>query len=47
MDLRVMAAVTAGITIERLAPAERVARVTGGVVIAAGLFAIARAATLS
>ena len=38
MDLRVMAVVTAAITLERLAPAgERVARVTGGVVIAAGL----------
>ena len=44
MDLRAMAAVTAAITIERLAPAgERVARAVGAVVVAAGLFLIARA----
>ncbi len=47
MDLRVMAAVAAAITVERLAPAgERVARATGAVVIGAGLFLIARAAGL-
>jgi predicted metal-binding membrane protein len=45
MDLRVMTAVTAAITIERLAPAgERVARAIGAVVVAAGLCLIARAA---
>ena len=45
MDLRAMAVVTAAITIERLAPAgERVARVIGVVVVAAGLLLIARAA---
>jgi predicted metal-binding membrane protein len=39
--------VTAAITVERLAPAgERVARVTGAVVVAAGLLLIARAAEL-
>jgi predicted metal-binding membrane protein len=44
MDLRVMAAVAAAITIERLAPAaERVARATGVVVVAAGLFLIGNA----
>jgi predicted metal-binding membrane protein len=47
MDLRVMAVVTAAITVERLAPAgERVARAFGAVVIGAGLFLIARAAGL-
>jgi predicted metal-binding membrane protein len=47
MDLRAMAVVTAAITVERLAPAgERVARVTGAVVVGAGLFLIARAAGL-
>jgi len=45
MDLRVMAAVTAAITVERLAPAgERVARAVGVVVVGTGLFLIARAA---
>lgn len=45
MDLRVMAVVTAGITVERLAPdSERVARAIGVVVIVVGLFLIARAA---
>jgi predicted metal-binding membrane protein len=45
MDLRVMAAVTAAITVERVAPAgERVARVIGAVAVGAGLFLIARAA---
>jgi predicted metal-binding membrane protein len=44
MDWRVMAAVTAAITAERLAPrGERVARVIGAGVIAAGLLLIARA----
>ena len=47
MDLRVMAAVAVAITVERLAPAgDRVARVIGGVVVAAGLFLIARAVWL-
>jgi predicted metal-binding membrane protein len=45
MDLRAMAVVAAAITVERLAPAgERVARVTGAIVVGAGLFLIARAA---
>lgn len=43
MDLRAMALVTAAITVERLAPAgERIARVIGVIVVAAGLFLIAR-----
>ena len=47
MDLWAMAVVAAAITVERLAPAgERVARVTGALVVAAGLFLIARAAGL-
>jgi predicted metal-binding membrane protein len=47
MDLRAMAVVAAGITVERLAPAgARVARATGTVVVGAGLFLIARAAGL-
>jgi predicted metal-binding membrane protein len=47
MNLRVMAVVTAAITVERLAPAgERVARAIGAVVLGAGLFMIARAAGL-
>ena len=47
MDLRVMAVVTAAITLERLAPAgERFARATGAVVVVAGVFLIARAAGL-
>jgi len=47
MDLRVMAAVTAAITIERLAPAgERVARGIGVVVLVAGLVLIVRATGL-
>ena len=47
MDLRVMAAVTAAITAERLAPAgERVARAIGGIVVGAGLLLIAQAAGL-
>ena len=41
MDLRVMAVVTAAITVERLAPAgERVARAIGVVIVGAGLFLI-------
>jgi predicted metal-binding membrane protein len=44
MDLRAMVVVAAAITVERLAPAgERVARIIGGIVVAAGLFLIARA----
>jgi predicted metal-binding membrane protein len=44
MDLRVMAVVTAAITVERLAPAgERVARAIGVAVIGAGLLMIVRA----
>jgi predicted metal-binding membrane protein len=47
MDLRAMAVVMAGITVERLAPAgERVARAIGAVVIGAGLILIGRAAGL-
>ncbi|MDB6103365.1 MAG: hypothetical protein JWO52_3364 [Gammaproteobacteria bacterium] len=47
MDLRVMAVVTAAITVERLAPAgERVARAIGAIVIGTGLFLIARATGL-
>jgi predicted metal-binding membrane protein len=43
MDPRVMAVVTAAITVERLAPdGERVARVIGAVVVGAGLVLIAR-----
>jgi predicted metal-binding membrane protein len=45
MDLRAMAVVAAAITIERLAPAgEQVARATGFIAVAVGLFLIARAA---
>ena len=45
MDQRVMAVVTAAITVERLAPAgERVGRAIVAVVVGAGLFLIARAA---
>jgi predicted metal-binding membrane protein len=43
MDLCAMAVVTAVITAERLAPGERVARGIGAIVVAAGLFLIARA----
>jgi predicted metal-binding membrane protein len=47
MDLRAMAAVTAAITVERLAPAgERVARAIGAVVVGAGFLLIARATGL-
>lgn len=48
MDLRAMAVVMAAITLERLAPTgDRVARVIGVGIIAAGLFLIARAAGLA
>ena len=47
MNLRVMAVVTAAITVERLAPdGDRVARAIGAVAVGAGLFLIARAAGL-
>ena len=47
MDLRAMAIVAAAISAERLAPAgERIARVTGAVLVGAGLFLIARVAGL-
>ena len=47
MDLRAMAAVTAAITIERLAPSgERIARVIGAIAVGAGLFLILRATSL-
>lgn len=47
MDLRVMAALTAAISIERLAPAGgRAARATGAVAVAAGLILAGRAAGL-
>jgi predicted metal-binding membrane protein len=49
MDLRVMAVVTAAITVERLAPGERgerVARAIGAVVVGTGLCLIARAAAV-
>ena len=43
MDLRAMTAVTAAITLERVAPAgERVARAIGALVVGAGVFLIAR-----
>ncbi len=41
MDLRAMAVVTSAITLERLAPAgERLARVTGGFIVAGGSWMI-------
>jgi predicted metal-binding membrane protein len=47
MDLRAMAVVTSAITVERLAPSgERVARAIGAIVVAVGLFLVARAAGL-
>jgi predicted metal-binding membrane protein len=47
MDLTAMAVVAAAITVERLAPAgERIARATGAVAVAVGLFLIARSAGL-
>lgn len=48
MDVPAMIAVTAGITLERLAPGgERIARVIGVIVAGAGMLLIARAAALS
>jgi predicted metal-binding membrane protein len=48
MDMRAMAVVTAAITAERVVPAgDRVARVIGVVVVAAGAFKIARAIALT
>ena len=48
MDLPAMVAVTAGITLERLAPAgDRIARAIGVIVIGAGLFLTLRALELS
>jgi predicted metal-binding membrane protein len=48
MDLLLMAVVTAAITLERVAPSgERIARAIGFVIVAAGLFLIARAAGLA
>lgn len=44
MDLRAMAVVTVAITVERLAPTARAARIIGVVVVAAGLLMFARAA---
>jgi predicted metal-binding membrane protein len=45
MDLRVMAAVTAAVTAERLAPSgKRIARAIGAVVVGTGMYLIARAA---
>ncbi len=47
MDLRAMGIVAAAITVERLATdGERIARVTGGVIVGVGLFLIARAVGL-
>jgi predicted metal-binding membrane protein len=47
MDLRAMAVVATGISVERLAPAgDRVAQAIGVVVAVAGLFLIARAVGL-
>jgi predicted metal-binding membrane protein len=47
MDLRAMVVVAAAITVERVAPAgERIARGTGTIFVAAGLFLVARAAGL-
>ncbi|HSS38497.1 MAG TPA: DUF2182 domain-containing protein [Polyangia bacterium] len=48
MDLRAMVAVTAAVTVERLAPAgERFARAIGVVVVGAGVLMLARAAGLA
>jgi predicted metal-binding membrane protein len=47
MDLRAMAAATLAITAERLAPAgERVARVVGVLLVAAGIWLLVQAACL-
>jgi hypothetical protein len=46
MDLRVMAATTAAITLERLAPrGHRVAHILGAITLAAGVVLLARATT--
>jgi predicted metal-binding membrane protein len=48
MDLRAMAAVTAAITLERIAPAgERTARAIGAIIIGTGLLMLARVAGLA
>jgi predicted metal-binding membrane protein len=48
MDLRVMAVIAAAITVERLAPAgAQIARATGAIAVAAGMYLIARAAGLA
>jgi predicted metal-binding membrane protein len=48
MDLLTMTVVTAAITVERVAPAgERIARITGGLIVATGLLLIARAIGLA
>ena len=48
MDLRAMTVVAGAITVERLAPAgQRVARIIGGIVVAAGLFLIVRASGMA
>jgi hypothetical protein len=44
MDPRVMAIVTAALTIERLAPGDRAARAIGVIAVATGVILIARAA---
>ena len=46
MDIVTMAVVTMAITVERFAPAERVARAIGAIVVGAGLFLIVRAVAL-
>ena len=47
MDLRAMGVATVAITLERLAPGgRRVARTVGAIVVVAGLFLIAQAASL-
>jgi hypothetical protein len=48
MDLRVMAAITTAITVERLAPSDaRVVRAIGDVVVVVGLVLLARAVSLA
>jgi predicted metal-binding membrane protein len=48
MDLRVMAAITTAITVERLAPSDaRVVRAIGDVVVMVGLVLLARAVSLA
>jgi predicted metal-binding membrane protein len=47
MDIRAMVVVAAAITVERIVPSgQRIARVTGAVIVGAGLLLIARAAGL-